>query len=437
MYATRMGMGINSFALIGIGLMAAAASGCGSDDAARCVAGRSEQCTCPGGQAGVQTCDNDGRFGPCECVVAPASAPGSEPHAEDMPLAPPTSSEDLQAAADAATAYLEAIRSYAARETSYYGHFADPMTCFHGEQGLTRAQLRHLRALPVTSEMIDHSDRPFITTFALRLLSATDDRVELLDYGAYHTQTTEGIVSQYGAHEKAIRLERQGGQWLIVAEAGTQSAECVPGAFETHPAPASFAQCRDAQARCDRAGRAECARPGMFGNGCALELWKNDCFDELLACLDQAQNGLRIVPTNVTASSHWETESGSRSFPADRAFDGQLDTAWNSGGDNRGAGQWLEAQLTPATEVSEFVLTTGFVPPENAAAFDRNAHARSLHVDVDGRTVVRLAVGQDQREVRIPLGLEASTIRVVFDATWPGSRWEPLAISEVRLLATE
>lgn len=90
-----------SFVAVAIASSAAVASVACSKGSERCVSGASVACACVDGRKGAQTCQDDGRFGPCRCEAAagPAVTGAATPPPPPAPAVSPAPSPAAAAAA--------------------------------------------------------------------------------------------------------------------------------------------------------------------------------------------------------------------------------------------------------------------------------------------------------------------------------------------------
>ncbi len=149
--------------------------------------------------------------------------------------------------------------------------------------------------------------------------------------------------------------------------------------------------------------------------------------------LGEAPQAVRgLAPTSVRASTFIAARD--RRYPPELAFDGDPATAWNEAAHGHGRGEWIEASFDTLTEFQRVTVSTGWdhVSGHGEDLFLGNAHLRRVKLQVDGHTVARLDVAEDDREVTFEhLHAVGSTVRLVAEAVWPGARWSDLCIAEV------
>ncbi|MCB9621033.1 MAG: hypothetical protein H6724_16460 [Sandaracinus sp.] len=147
----------------------------------------------------------------------------------------------------------------------------------------------------------------------------------------------------------------------------------------------------------------------------------------------------RLEPHRVKASSEWSSPTSDNRYPAERAFDGDLNTAWNEGVEGPGAGEWLEAELARPALIRRVELVTGWdLRRRGQDLFTANAHVREVILLIDGQEVTRRQVGVDERFVSLEgIDVIGSRVRLVFAQVYAGSRFQDLAIPRVEVWGTE
>ncbi len=141
-----------------------------------------------------------------------------------------------------------------------------------------------------------------------------------------------------------------------------------------------------------------------------------------------------LTPDSVTASSFYD--KGGERHPPEDAFDGLMKTAWNEGAPGPGRGEWIEAHFNTPQHIRRIQISTGFdyVSPKYGDLFTVNPHLRAVRVLFDGGKAIRRAVPEQGREISLDrLDIVASSVRIIADQVWEGTRWQDLAISEIRI----
>lgn len=142
----------------------------------------------------------------------------------------------------------------------------------------------------------------------------------------------------------------------------------------------------------------------------------------------------RLTPTSVSASS-FISNRRSQHAP-ERAFDGDLSTAWNENERGPGDGTWIEATFSGEVTVRRVTLTTGYdsISQRHGDLFGLNSHLRRVRVSFDGGHAVERDVGEDQRTLVLDgLDVRTRTLRIEAISVWAGTRWADLCISEVTI----
>ena len=118
------------------------------------------------------------------------------------------------------------------------------------------------------------------------------------------------------------------------------------------------------------------------------------------------------------------------------AFDGNPTTAWAEGVRGSGKGEWLELELAAPHQIARLAISTGFDARHKKLGdlFGLNAQLRAVAIVFDGKKTLRRTIKKGQRLLVLDgLNQRARRVRIIAERTWPGSRWQDLAISEVRI----
>lgn len=139
-----------------------------------------------------------------------------------------------------------------------------------------------------------------------------------------------------------------------------------------------------------------------------------------------------ITPASISASSLWIR--GRERHPGEHAFDGTDNTAWNEGTPGPGTGEWIQANFNERQRIRTLRMKTGWdhVTAHQEDLFAANSHFQRIRLEFDDGQSVRAEVRNDQREYTFT-GLDhvSSSVRIVAEAVYPGTRWQDLCISEV------
>lgn len=133
----------------------------------------------------------------------------------------------------------------------------------------------------------------------------------------------------------------------------------------------------------------------------------------------------------ASASSELPPE-GSISYGPAQAIDGDPTTAWNEGADGHGEGEHLRLQFAEPVWVRRLVLRNGY-QKDGRTYFD-NSRVDRLLVRLDGVSyVVDLHDQTGEQAVSFPEPIRATTVTLEVVEAVPGSSYDDLAISEVRV----
>ncbi len=139
----------------------------------------------------------------------------------------------------------------------------------------------------------------------------------------------------------------------------------------------------------------------------------------------------RTLPGVVEASSTLEPE---QAYHPDFLFDGRLDRGWVEGATGHGAGEIVTILLDRPIQLVGLELWNGYQrSPEH---FDKNSRARRLRLSADGNPWTELDFSDEMglQRATFTVPLRATEVRVALDAAFPGSSYEDLVLSELRLV---
>ncbi|MBL8601714.1 MAG: serine/threonine protein kinase [Myxococcales bacterium] len=139
------------------------------------------------------------------------------------------------------------------------------------------------------------------------------------------------------------------------------------------------------------------------------------------------------LPVSASSASSY-IGNGREQFAPQKAFDGDLATAWNESEPGHGVGSWIEARFATAVRLERVTLSAGFdaVSNRHGDLFYANAHIKRLRLRLDGGVAIERDVGEHQRSLTLSgLNVTTRSLRVEVLDVWPGTRWADLSISEI------
>lgn len=115
------------------------------------------------------------------------------------------------AAQAACRAYTRALEAFNARDAnSYYGAFAEPMTCFYDQPNVSVRDIRPMQgALGVTADNI-------------RVVATNVDHIWLCERGEYDLGDGKG----FRPHNKLLVMRKYGAEWFVIIETTRLSQSC-------------------------------------------------------------------------------------------------------------------------------------------------------------------------------------------------------------------
>ncbi|MFT4624120.1 MAG: hypothetical protein ACI8PZ_002779, partial [Myxococcota bacterium] len=139
----------------------------------------------------------------------------------------------------------------------------------------------------------------------------------------------------------------------------------------------------------------------------------------------------RRLPALVEASSTLEPEDA---YLVEYLFDGRLDFGWVEGADGDGPGEIVTVTLQEAVVLDGIEIWNGY--QRSADHFTRNARAKRVRLSTDGGpwTDLDLKDTGDAQRATLLVPMRGKELRVALDASYPGSQYSDLVLSELRFI---
>lgn len=145
------------------------------------------------------------------------------------------------------------------------------------------------------------------------------------------------------------------------------------------------------------------------------------------------QWSMKHVNYQVKASSTLPP-SAEGSYEADKVKRFWSGEAWSEGAAGSGAGEWLELVPVVPKPLKAIEIDPGFTKSEEL--FRANARPKKILVELNRDHRFKVDVSDSKAALRIPVRnytKAVSKIRLTFEEVWPGSKFEDLCVSGVRL----
>jgi hypothetical protein len=139
------------------------------------------------------------------------------------------------------------------------------------------------------------------------------------------------------------------------------------------------------------------------------------------------------VNYQVTASSTLPASDG-HAYDAGNVKNGDPDSVWSEGAEGPGIGEWLELKPEVAKPLDAIEMDPGFFM--NDELFHANARPKKVRVELNGGHAFTVSVPDERTACRIPVegyGKPVKTIRLTFLEVWPGTKFEDMCVSGIRL----
>ncbi len=142
-----------------------------------------------------------------------------------------------------------------------------------------------------------------------------------------------------------------------------------------------------------------------------------------------------VVPVRAVSVSSAQPPSAGYSFVGENLIDGAVATSWQPAKDAKGP-HWIRLELADDVTVTEVAIANGFQVVDRIGdefALNRkiararlrfgNAGEIPITFDADARNYVRFAVPRKRTR----------TVEILVEDTHPGTKWDDLAVSEIRV----
>ena len=132
----------------------------------------------------------------------------------------------------------------------------------------------------------------------------------------------------------------------------------------------------------------------------------------------------------ITSSSSFSGALGlERLFSPDKAFDGNLKTAWLEGNDNIGVGEWIKIDFKTGNFKFSLAIVNGFAANENT--YKAKARIKKLRIETEAGT--KSFDLEDNRMDFQELGnFEGNWVKFIIDEVYPGTERDA-AIGEIQI----
>lgn len=173
---------------------------------------------------------------------------------------------------------------------------------------------------------------------------------------------------------------------------------------------------------------------------CGALRWRCEAARVAVGEADSEQASVRHLPVSVKASSVLPPWKGYR-FNAEQLVDGDLTTSWQPLDKRRGGvDQWFELELGSVAPISELWIANGLQRTDRLGdLFVMNNRVARARVTFSDGTEAMFWLPADTREYTKVKFLAHPTrsIRVTVEGIHRGSKWNDLAVSEVRVYGPE
>ncbi|MBK1815330.1 hypothetical protein JIN84_06880 [Luteolibacter yonseiensis] len=125
---------------------------------------------------------------------------------------------------------------------------------------------------------------------------------------------------------------------------------------------------------------------------------------------------------------------GTHSYQAENVKTSRPDIAWSEGARGTGIGEWLEIIPEVSKPLAAIEIWPGFTSSEEY--YQANARPKKISIDLNGEYQFSVDVPDRRESFRIPIkgySKPVDKLRMTFKEVWPGSKYEDLCVSGVKL----
>lgn len=145
------------------------------------------------------------------------------------------------------------------------------------------------------------------------------------------------------------------------------------------------------------------------------------------------QNGINLY---ASASSALKP-SNVGNYNASNAIDGDPNTPWVEGAQGLGVGEWLKLEFSQASTVSSIRIINGYnyTSSDNVGdRFYKNGRVKTATLEFSDGSRKKIQLKDNNKWQTFNLGgIETSSIRLVIDAAYKGTKWDDVCISEIEV----
>jgi len=143
---------------------------------------------------------------------------------------------------------------------------------------------------------------------------------------------------------------------------------------------------------------------------------------------------VELPVADVRASSYIEP-SAERTYGPDNLIDGDPATAWNEGAEGLGEGEWVRLHFETPVIPARLEVANGYQRDEER--YTGNGRIEQMTVKYSDGTSQTVELEDRQGFQEVPLvPKETEWLLLTAESVYPGSTWEDLALSEIRVFGS-
>jgi hypothetical protein len=138
------------------------------------------------------------------------------------------------------------------------------------------------------------------------------------------------------------------------------------------------------------------------------------------------------IPIHSAVASSVLPPSRVAQYGPEMALDGSGGTAWVEAAPGQGIGEWIELRLGSIRQVTSLEISNGY---NKGARYQENGRIRSVTAHFSGGETRSFTLADHPGPQSVEVGdVRASSVRLVINTTYAGTRWEDTALGDVRVI---
>ena len=138
------------------------------------------------------------------------------------------------------------------------------------------------------------------------------------------------------------------------------------------------------------------------------------------------------LPIHSAVASSVLPPSRVAQYEPEMTLDGSGGTAWVEAAPGQGIGEWIELRLGSIRQVRSLEISNGY---NKGARYQENGRIRSVTAHFSGGETRTFTLEDHPGPQSVEVGdVRTSTVRLVINTTYAGTRWEDTALGDIRVI---